>query len=91
MPTIESAKKRVKTNAKKRKINRKWKDRLKNTIKEYKDLIQDKNIEEAEAYLKETFKVIDKCASKNLIHQNKAARKKSQFTKMLNELKENQE
>ena len=88
MPTIESAKKRVKVTEKKTKKNKKWKEKLRNAIKDYKEVIEEGNVEEAEEQLKETIKVIDKSASKNLLHKNNAARKKSRFTKMLNELKE---
>jgi len=87
MPIIESAKKRVRSSRKKEKVNRKWKDKMKNTIKEYEKLIEENNLEEAEEKLNETKSVIDKAVKNNIIHQNKAAHKKSQLTKMLNEIK----
>ena len=87
MPIIESAKKRVKTSEKKRKVNRRWKDKLKNTIKTYEAAIEDGNVEKAEELLPETYKIIDKAASHNIIHKNNAARKKSKMKKMLNEIK----
>ena len=87
LPIIESAKKRVKTNEKKRKINRRWKDKLKNTIKDYEALIEEGNIEKAEEMLSQLYKVIDKSASRNIIHKNNAARKKSKMKRMLNKLK----
>ncbi|MDZ7672081.1 MAG: 30S ribosomal protein S20 [Halanaerobiales bacterium] len=87
MPIIESAKKRVKTAEKKRKVNRRWKDKLKNTIKTFEAAIEDGNVEKAEELLPETYKIIDKAASHNIIHKNNAARKKSKMKKMLNEIK----
>lgn len=87
MPIIESAKKRVRTAEKKKKVNRRWKDKLKNTIKNYEAAIEDGNVEKAEELLPETYKIIDKAASHNIIHKNNAARKKSKMKKMLNKIK----
>jgi len=87
VPIIESAKKRVRTAEKKRKVNRRWKDKLKNTIKSFEAAIEDGNVEKAEELLPETYKTIDKAASHNIIHKNNAARKKSKMKKMLNEIK----
>ncbi|MFW5985530.1 MAG: 30S ribosomal protein S20 [Halanaerobiaceae bacterium] len=87
MPTIESAKKRVKTNAKKQKINKKWKEKYKNAINEMEDVIAEGNLAEAEEKLQETYKIVDKAAQKNIVHKKKAARKKSQLAQKVNELK----
>lgn len=87
MPIIESAKKRVRQNEKKRKVNRRWKDKLKNTIKEFEGAIEEGNVEKAEDLLPETYKIIDKAASHDIIHKNNAARKKSKMKRMLNDLK----
>ncbi len=86
MPIIKSAKKRVKTTEKKTALNRKWKDYLKDSIKDFEKIVEEGNTEEAETQLKETFKAIDKSVNKNIIHKNNAARKKSRLTKMLNNL-----
>ena len=87
MPIIESAKKRVRSSKKKEKVNRKWKDRVKDAIKDYKELIEEDKAEEAEEQLKETKSVIDKAVKNNILHENNAARKKSRLSKMLNEIK----
>lgn len=87
MPIIESAKKRVRSSKKKEKVNRKWKDRVKDAIKDYEELIEENKVEEAEEQLKETKSVIDKAVKNNILHQNNAARKKSRLSKMLNEIK----
>lgn len=86
MPIIKSAKKRVKTTKKKTEINKKWKDKLKNSIKEFENLIEEGKVEEAREQLKETKSIIDKSTKKNIIHRNNAARKKSKLTKMLNKI-----
>ena len=41
---------------------------------------------EAELVYKDAVKVIDKAVSKNLIHKNTGARRKSQITRFLNSL-----
>ncbi|MGM0436979.1 MAG: 30S ribosomal protein S20 [Bacillota bacterium] len=87
MPIIESAKKRVRSSKKKEEVNRQWKDKVKNAIKDYEKLIEEKKVEEAEEKLNETKSVIDKAVKNNILHQNNAARKKSSLTKMLNEIK----
>ena len=88
MPIIESAKKRVRQNAKKKKVNDRWKEKLKNVIKEYEAAIEDDNVELAEEMLPDVYKIIDKTASHNIIHKNNAANKKSKMKRMLNKLKE---
>ena len=45
-----------------------------------------KTKDEAQAILKETVKLIDKVASKGIIHKNKAANKKSTLYKYINSL-----
>ncbi len=87
MPIIESAKKRVRVTERKTEINKKWKEKYKNAIRDYLDVIEEGNVEKAEKQLQETTKIIDKTAAKGIIHKNKASRKKSQFTKMYNKLK----
>ncbi len=86
MPIIKSAKKRVKVAEKKTIVNRKWKNELKNTIKEFEKVVELGDKEQAEEQLRETKKIIDKSASKGIIHKNNAARKKSRLTRMLNNM-----
>jgi small subunit ribosomal protein S20 len=86
MPIIKSAKKRVKVTEKKTAQNREWKDRLKNAIKDMEKAVETGDKEAAEEQLKETKKVIDKAVTRNIIHKNNAARKKSRLTKMCNNM-----
>ena len=83
MPTIKSAKKRIKTAAKKKKVNQKWKIKLKDALSEMENVIAEGSKEEAEEKLQETYKIIDQAASKDLIHKNNAARKKSKYAKQV--------
>jgi small subunit ribosomal protein S20 len=86
MPIIKSAKKRVKTTEKKTAQNREWKDRLKNAIKDMEKAVEAGDKEAAAEQLKETKKVIDKAVTRNILHKNNAARKKSRLTKMYNNM-----
>ena len=86
MPIIKSAKKRVKTTEKKTAQNKEWKDRLKNAIKDMEKAVEAGDKEAAAEQLKETKKVIDKAVTRNILHKNNAARKKSRLTKMYNNM-----
>lgn len=86
MPNIKSAKKRVIVTKSKTLQNKMFKSLVKSTIKKYEAALAagDKNAA-AETY-KAAVKIIDKAVANGIIHKNKAARKKSQFTLALNAL-----
>ncbi|MFW5979128.1 MAG: 30S ribosomal protein S20 [Halanaerobium sp.] len=86
MPIIKSAKKRVKVTEKKTAQNKEWKERLKNAIKDMEKAVEAGDKEAAAEQLKETKKVIDKAVTRNILHKNNAARKKSRLTKMYNNM-----
>ena len=83
MASHKSAKKRIRTNNRKRTINKKYESMLKTF---YKKTLGADNKEEAEKLYKEAVSVIDRGAMKGIIHQNNAARKKAALTKHLNGL-----
>lgn len=86
MPNIKSAKKRVKVIETKTLQNKMFKTALKTTVKKYKAALAEGNKELAsKAYLDAVSKM-DKAVSKGIIHKNNAARKKSQFSLMLNKM-----
>ena len=86
MPNIKSAKKRVKVTKTKTLKNRMFKTMFKTTLKKFEAAIAEGNKAEAEVAYRNAVSVLDKAASKGIIHANAAARKKSQFTLMLNKL-----
>ena len=59
---------------------------VKKSEKNFKDNIKEGNKEKAEASLKQTYKVLDKAAKKNVIKKGKASRKKSRLADLLNKL-----
>ncbi len=87
MPNIKSAKKRVKTIARKTKENKFKKVTLATSIKSFKALIAAKEIEKAEAALPKLISLIDSTASHGVIHKKNADRKKARVNLMLNKAK----
>ena len=83
MPITKSAKKAVRQNEKKRKLNNWHKKRIKKTIKQINDFIIEKKMEEAKKLLPLIYKEIDKAAKKGLIKKNTAARKKSKIAQAI--------
>ena len=84
MPNIKSAKKRVKVISAKTLQNQIFKSQLKTAIKKFVCAVEDGDKAAAEVAYTAAVKMIDKAASRNIIHKNCAAHKKSQFTKKLN-------
>ena len=75
--------KRVRQSIKANLSNRAYKAKVNTSIKK---VLNEKKKKEAQAGLKEAIKLIDKVASKRIIHKNKAANKKSTLYKHLNSL-----
>ena len=83
MPNIKSAKKRVRVIASKTLKNQMFKTSLKTTIKKYEAAVAGGDRANLDKTYREAVKKVDKAAARGIIHRNKAARKKSQFTKKL--------
>ena len=88
MPNIKSAKKRVKVTETKTLQNKMFKSAMKTSIKKYKAAVAEGNKELAEKTYLEAVGMVDRAVSKGIIHKNNAARKKSQYTKLLNGIAE---
>lgn len=85
MPIIQSAKKALRQNKKRRQHNIWLTERYKKTKKEIGKLLDAKKIKEAKALLPQFYRYVDKAAKKGVIKKNTAARKKSTLTKFLNQ------
>jgi small subunit ribosomal protein S20 len=83
MANHKSAKKRIRSNEKKRVMNKLTSSRIKSSIKK---VLGTEKIEDAEKNYKEAIALLDKSATRGRIHKNNAARKKSQLTKHVNSL-----
>ncbi|NOX97149.1 MAG: 30S ribosomal protein S20 [Nitrospirae bacterium] len=86
MPATKSAKKRLKTDKKKRDRNLKVKKSLKVLIKGFNQTIELKKEEEAKGAFLKASSALDRAASKGVIHKNTAWRKKSRLAKKVNKL-----
>lgn len=86
MPNIKSAKKRVIVTKSKTLQNKMFKSLAKTTIKKYEAALAAGDKDAAAETYKAAVKIIDKAVANGIIHKNKAARKKSQFTLALNAL-----
>ena len=79
MPNIKSAIKRVKVAEKKTLQNQMIKSAIKTYIKKFEAAVNEGNKDAASDNFKIAVKKLDQAASKNVIHKNAAARKKSQL------------
>ena len=85
LPNIKSAIKRVKVIKVKSLKNAMRKSALKTSIKKCKEAIDKKDGQAVDVF-KSAVATIDKAASKNIMHKNTAARRKSKLAKALNAL-----
>jgi small subunit ribosomal protein S20 len=76
----ESALKAHRQSLKNRERNRQFRSRLRGTLKTIRTAIDGKDLTAAKSALKQTLSLIDKMASKGIIHRNAAGRYKSRLT-----------
>jgi small subunit ribosomal protein S20 len=82
----KSAIKRAKQSEQNRIQNRSRRTRMKHAIRSLEEALASQNPEQATSRLKEAVSVIDKTASKGVIHRNLASRKISRLTQKVNAL-----
>ena len=87
MPNIKSAKKRVKVIKAKTLRNKMVKSNLKTVIKKA-NAAASANADNTADAIREAIKKVDQAAAKGIIHKNKAAHKKSQLAKKLNDVQQ---
>jgi small subunit ribosomal protein S20 len=83
MPNIKSAQKRMELSRKARERNRARRSELRTIVKKVRAAA---TAEEAQERIRQATALLDRAASKRLIHPNRAARIKSQLARRLNEL-----
>ena len=83
MPQRRTAKKDLRQNKKRHTRNLEIKQGVKEAIKKLKKAVDSTDASIKEKVLRDVYKVLDKAASKNIIHRNKASRKKSRLGKLL--------
>jgi len=88
MANIKSSAKRALLIEKSTAKNRAAKSLMKTNIKKFDAAAADNDRETAESAYNAAIKTVDRAATKNLIHKNKAARRKSAMTRKLNAIED---
>src|SRR6476469_3441330 len=95
MANNKSAIKRIKTSERKRVENAPYRSLVKTFIKKYFKALEDfetnpsqENHEKIKTFLNLAYSKIDKAKKKNILHTNKAARKKSRLSKALTKVEQ---
>lgn len=86
MANHKSAIKRARQNKVRRLRNKSYKTRVKNVCKEVRAAVMEKSPDQAQEKLKKAVSVIQKTASKGVLHRNTAARKISRLYRLVNQL-----
>src|SRR5690349_20617512 len=79
MPIIKSAKKRVRVSEKAAIRNSKTKRAIKSSVKSFQEALKGKDSKKVMTELSKAQSAIDSALKKNVLHKNKAARKKAQL------------
>ena len=75
-----SAKKRIRQNVKRREHNRQLRSKLRTALKSIHASLEAKDVDGAKAKLSKTVSIVDKMATKGIIHRNTASRHKSRLS-----------
>lgn len=86
MANHKSAIKKIRQDEERRLRNRAYKTRLRTAIKKLESELSAENTDVAQTMFQEVSSIIDRTASKGIIHKNTAARKKSRLSKRVNAL-----
>ncbi|MDR1484766.1 MAG: 30S ribosomal protein S20 [Planctomycetaceae bacterium] len=87
MPNIKSAKKRLRQNIALRERNRASRSFVRNRCKNVIQAVKEGNVEDAERLFRVATKALDQAGSRQIIHKNAAARKKSRLSAQILKLK----
>ncbi len=86
MANIKSAKKRIKVIKAKTLRNQMFRTQMRTVVKKYNAALEAGDKELAAAAYRLAVKKIDQAVARGILHKNNGARKKSQFTVMLNKM-----
>lgn len=87
MANIKSQKKRILTAEKARQHNKAVRSELKTAIKAVRTAVEAGQLEDAQVAANKASRLLDKAASKGIVHKNQAAQRKSGVQKLVNTLK----
>ena len=83
MPILPNAKKQLRKDKRKARLNLDAKNKVKSIIKTIRGFVDSGKVDQAKKELPKAQKIIDKAAKKNLIHKKNAARKKSSLARLI--------
>ena len=83
MPNIRQQEKRVRTAARERLQNLRYRSSVKTLTKRLRSAVEDGDGEKIAAEHRELVRTIDKAASKGALHRNTAARRKAQAARLV--------
>ena len=86
MANIKSAKKRILTSESHRQRNAAAKSKMKTQLKGFAIAVQSGDKENAQKELLQSVSILDKTASKGIVHKNMASRKKSSLYRAYNNM-----
>jgi small subunit ribosomal protein S20 len=86
LATHKSAEKRARQNKKRQLRNASVKSSVKTRLKAVLGAVEDKKKDDSRKALSEAIVIIDKAASKGVLHKNTASRKISRLTRKVNQL-----
>ena len=87
MANIKSQKKRILTAEKARQRNKAVRSELKTAIKAVRTAVEAGQLEDAQVAANKASRLLDKAASKGIVHKNQAAQRNSGIQKLVNTLK----
>lgn len=87
MANIKSQKKRILTAEKAHQRNKAVRSELKTAIKAVRTAVEAGQLEDAQVAANKASRLLDKAASKGIVHKNQAAQRKSGVQKLVNTLK----
>ena len=87
MANIKSQKERILTAEKARQRNKAVRSELKTAIKAVRTAVEAGQLEDAQVAANKASRLLDKAASKGIVHKNQAAQRKSGVQKLVNTLK----
>lgn len=83
MPNIKQQERRVRTTARQRLENLRWRSSAKTLSKRLADAVDEGDAERIAAEHRELVRTLDKAAASGAMHRNKAARKKAQAARIV--------
>lgn len=86
MPQTKAATKALRTNERRRATNDRWRRKMRETLNKVRDAIRAGEKSKALEARTEAESTLDRAARRNIIHPNKAARKKSRLHKAIAKL-----